>query len=78
MQITSDHDGTLGEASAMCIDCQGCAFLHTDACGDCVVTFVLNREPDDAVIIDAAEARGLRLLEQAGLVPRIRFEARGA
>ncbi len=78
MQITSDHDGNLGDATPMCIDCHGCAFVDTDACRDCVVTFLLNREPDDAVIIDAAEARGLRLLEQAGLVPGIRFEARGA
>ena len=69
MQITSDHDGNLGDATPMCIDCHGCAFVDT---------FLLNREPDDAVIIDAAEVRGLRLLEQAGLVPGIRFEARGA
>jgi hypothetical protein len=29
----------------------------------------LNREPGDAVVIDATEARALRMLSQAGLVP---------
>ena len=41
----------------------------TDACADCLVTFLLDREPDDAVVIDAEEARALRLLERAGLAP---------
>ena len=78
MQIINHEVDANSEATPLCIDCHGCAFAHTDACGDCVVTFLLNRDPDDAVIIDADEARGLRLLEQAGLVPRLRFEARGA
>jgi hypothetical protein len=45
----------------------------TDACDDCVVTFLLGREPDDAVVIDADEARAMRMLERAGLVPSLRF-----
>ena len=31
---------------------------------DCVVTFLCDREPEDAVIIDVVEARALRLLER--------------
>jgi len=46
---------------------------HTSACDDCVVTFICGREPDDAVVIDAAEARAVRLLSDAGLVPRLRY-----
>jgi hypothetical protein len=33
----------------------------------------LEREPDDAVVIDADEARAMRMLERAGLVPSLRF-----
>ena len=54
------------------IDCSDCALQGTDACEDCLVSFVLDREPDDAVVIDAEEARALRALNRAGLVPTIR------
>jgi hypothetical protein len=36
----------------------------------------LGREPDDAVVIDADEARAMRMLEHAGLVPSLRFSSR--
>jgi hypothetical protein len=55
------------------IDCVRCTLQGTDACSDCVVTFLLGREPDDAVVIDADEARAMRMLERAGLVPSLRF-----
>jgi hypothetical protein len=54
------------------ISCDECVMQHTDACKDCVVTFIWNREPDEAVVIDVAEARAVRLLGDAGLVPRLR------
>jgi hypothetical protein len=56
------------------IDCDQCSLQGTDACDDCVVSFLLEREPDDAVVIDADEARAMRMLERAGLVPSLRFE----
>ncbi|HEX4126498.1 MAG TPA: hypothetical protein VHX67_02855 [Acidimicrobiales bacterium] len=55
------------------IECDCCALRHTAACEDCVVSFLLEREPDDAVVIDADEARAMRMLERAGLVPTLRF-----
>ena len=58
------------------IDCDCCALQDTDACDDCVVSFLLGREPDDAVVIDADEARAMRMLERAGLVPTLRFSTR--
>jgi hypothetical protein len=58
------------------IDCDECTLQHTSACEDCLVSFLLDREPGDAVVIDAAEARAVRLLERAGLVPNLRFDAR--
>ncbi len=54
------------------ISCDDCVMQHTDACADCVVTFICGREPDEAVVIDAAEARAVRLLGEVGLVPRLR------
>ena len=58
------------------IDCGDCRFQGTDACADCVVTFICGREPDDAVVIDAEEARAVRLLAGADLVPRLRYRRR--
>jgi hypothetical protein len=58
------------------IDCECCELQRTDACEDCVVTFLLGREPDDAVLIDADEVRAMRMLERAGLVPSLRFSTR--
>ncbi len=59
--------------STMTIDCESCTLQHTSACDNCVVSFLLDREPHDAVVIDVAEARAMRLLEKAGLVPELRF-----
>ncbi|HXX88801.1 MAG TPA: hypothetical protein VEI83_01095 [Acidimicrobiales bacterium] len=64
--------GAVMTGTTIAIDCADCALQGTDACGDCLVTFVLGREPDDAVVLDADEARALRSLSRAGLVPRIR------
>jgi hypothetical protein len=60
---------------ALTIECGRCALEGTSACTGCLVSFVLDRAPGDAVIIDADEARALRVLADAGLVPESRFEA---
>ncbi len=62
------------------IDCADCIGPSIGACGDCVVTFLCEREPDDAIVIDVAEARALRLLAEADLVPQLRHKrsSRGA
>jgi hypothetical protein len=59
------------------ISCADCTMRATPACDDCVVTFLCEREPDDAVTIDLAEERAVRLLADAGLVPRLRHQACG-
>ena len=63
-------------ADTMRISCDDCVMQGTDACSDCVVTFLCGREADDAVIIDVTEARALRLLEQGGLAPALRHRRR--
>jgi hypothetical protein len=65
-------------AAPLTIDCECCELQGTNACDDCVVTFLLGREPDDAVVIDADVARAMRMLEQAGLVPSLRFSTRAS
>ena len=64
----------MGEA--LTIDCDECELRATTACDDCVVTFLCGREAGDAVVIDVAEARAVRLLGQAGLVPGLRHARR--
>ncbi len=51
------------------IDCGTCSRSGTATCHDCVVTFIVGREPDDAVVVDAAEFAAVRRLQRAGLVP---------
>jgi hypothetical protein len=62
--------------ATLTIDCEECAFQRTMACDDCIVSFLLDRDADDAVVIDAQEARAMRMLERAGLVPSLRFAER--
>ena len=59
----------------MRIDCEECAHQGTDQCDDCVVTFILDRD-EGAVVVDAEEARALRRLGEAGLVPLLQLEPR--
>lgn len=54
------------------ISCDECALQHSNACADCVVTFICTREPDDAVVVDVAELRALRALGDGGLLPLLR------
>lgn len=63
-------------AKRITIDCDDCTMQHTTACDDCVVSFVCGREPHEALVIDAAEARAVRMLAAAGLVPALRHRRR--
>ena len=60
------------------IDCGECVMAGTDACDDCVVSFILRREPGEALVIDAEEERALRVLQGGGLVPELRHLPRRA
>lgn len=65
----------MGDGS-LYISCDTCVMEGSDACADCVVTFLCEREPGDAVIIDVVEERALRLLAQGGLAPALRHRHR--
>jgi hypothetical protein len=66
----------MSETGVTVIECDDCRLVGTAACDDCVVTFLCGREADEAVVIDVAEARALRLLSQGGLVPGLRHRRR--
>lgn len=63
-------------AERFTIDCDDCTMQATSACDNCVVTFICGREPDEALVVDVAEARAMRLLASAGLVPQLRHRRR--
>lgn len=50
------------------IECDSCIKQDSDACGDCIVAFVVSREPDDAVVFDVAAYAAVKRLQRAGLV----------
>jgi hypothetical protein len=58
------------------ISCDECALKATSACEDCVVTFLLDSPARDGIVVDVAEARAVRMLQRAGLVPELRFRRR--
>jgi predicted dinucleotide-binding enzyme len=57
------------------IDCGDCAMDGTDACADCIVTFMCTRDDAGAVVVDVAEARALRALQAGGLLPTLRHRS---
>jgi hypothetical protein len=71
--VANSRDRHTEPEGGLTIDCDRCTLHGTDACDDCVVSFLLGRDPDDAVVIDADEARAIRMLERAGLVPSLRY-----
>ena len=58
------------------IDCASCVMRDTPTCEDCVVTFLCDREPTEAVVLDLTDRQALRRLAQAGLAPRLRHVGR--
>ena len=44
------------DSSVLTISCDECTLQGTHACDDCVVSFLLDHEPEDALVID--ELRG--------------------
>lgn len=61
---------------SLSISCDDCVMDGSSACADCVVTFLCERDPGDAIVIDVVEVRALRLLEQGGLAPALRHRRR--
>jgi hypothetical protein len=56
----------------MIINCGSCK-MRDLACGDCVVSFLLDNPTPEKSTIGANEAIALEVLAEGGLVPPLRF-----
>lgn len=74
--MNDDMNDDMNSSNTVSIDCGDCVMAHTSACDDCIVSFIVNREPGDAIVVDADEERVLRLFGGAGLVPQSRHRPR--
>jgi hypothetical protein len=54
------------------IECDRCMMQGTEQCRDCVVSFILESE-EGVVDVSPEEARAIRSLGDAGLVPPLRL-----
>lgn len=66
------------DQAGLTIDCDQCRMQYTDACGDCLVTFLCGAESEHEVVIDGDEARALQVMADAGMVPQLRHQTRMA
>jgi hypothetical protein len=82
-----DGDGAPSHRHRFSISCDDCARQCTSACDDCVVTHVLRQADEadttastatvDGLVLDIDEARVVRMMAHAGLVPDLRFQLTG-
>ena len=68
--------------SGLTISCDDCSMRCTAACDDCVVTFLLSDDPaersgHEVMVLDLDQARVVKLLGKAGLVPDLKFRVAG-
>ena len=76
------HSGVTGtgrqdpdrSAPVVVIDCDMCALRHSDACDDCVVSYLVDHDPATPVVFGPQEQQAVELLADAGLIPRSKFE----
>ena len=81
LHLVTDPDGArsaphLKGEGLLIIDCDACVAQFSDACDDCVVSYLVNHEPGTPVLLDDEERRAVALLADAGLVPPSRFRSR--
>lgn len=68
--------------SGVTISCDECSMRRTAACDDCVVTFLLSddateRSGHEVMVLDLDQARVVKLLGKAGLVPDLKYRVAG-
>ncbi|MEY2959624.1 MAG: hypothetical protein RLZZ01_2192 [Actinomycetota bacterium] len=69
------HDGVMDDihGTGLTISCDDCCMRCTAACDDCVVSFLLDADDGGSVVLDLDQARAVRLLGSAGLVPGLKY-----
>lgn len=63
----------IGSANSITIDCESCVMQHSSACDDCVVSFICDRDPEDAIVVNADEHRAIQRLSAGGMIPELRL-----
>jgi hypothetical protein len=59
------------------ISCDDCSMRHTEACRDCIVTYVCDHSAAEPLVVDLPTLGALRRLSAAGLVPELRHRRVG-
>lgn len=62
---------------SLSISCDECSMRCSTACDDCVVTFLVGEDTEESLVLDLDQARVVRLLGKAGLVPDLKFRVAG-
>jgi hypothetical protein len=62
---------------SLSISCDDCSMRCTAACDDCVVMFLVGQDPEESLVLDLDQARVVRLLGKAGLVPDLKYRVAG-
>ena len=62
------------EENYISIDCRTCIMKDTVTCSDCIVTYICDRKPEQAVVISMEEWRSMRSLNKAGLLPELQHK----
>ncbi len=70
---SSNNETPSGES--VTIDCDTCVMKDTAACTDCVVTYICERQAQQAVVVNLADFRAMKALAEAGLVPNLRHQS---
>jgi hypothetical protein len=60
----------------MIIDCTQCESYRSSHCDDCFVMAVLNRKPEEPLVIEDRQQPAIARLQEAGLAPVLRFKRR--
>lgn len=73
--------GTMNDERSLTISCDECSMQCTSACDDCVVSFVLRGDETEnehvPLVLDLDQARVVKLLGKAGLVPDLKYRVAG-
>lgn len=72
---------SMNDERRLTISCDECSMQCTSACDDCLVSFVLRGDEAEAehepLVLDLDQARVVRLLGNAGLVPDLKYRVAG-
>ena len=69
--------GVADPEQPLSISCEDCSMQCSAACEYCVVTFLVGQSDEESLVLDFYQARVVRLLGKAGLVPDLKYRVAG-